>query len=412
VTGNNPMRYIQNWNDSYSSSNIGYWTWSNYRTDRHNNPTAFTTAIAKQAWLIEWVDYEVWDAFPNNPNMKTARLLWDPIDTTIRVIDKIWFKTRWWQDRRTYTSAMWLNNDTRSKMWRVEKENAIKNMYKHEWWNGSIFSANTDWDYSYIYKDFKAWLKPQYQESFDRIPEDKKSWVMAIVNWDSLISDIVKTRWPAWTKERQDILRYAQSIDPDFSMNTNKNRVSFKKDRDKDNVRWSVWWRTSINTALWHLADLMELSKELPEWTITKMNSVKNVLNKEFGDPAVTSFRINLDALAWELAKTYKGWVPTEWEIQEWKKNLAESFSQSQFEWAFDITAKLLSSKLTSMRYLYKSTMWKEYNQSLIDPDKRQMLVNAWINPDTIIHENITWEEQPINVWFSISNNYKPNFKK
>ena len=62
------------------------------RTDRHLNPTAFTTDIAEQAGLQEGVDYEKGDPFPKEEGgdrFHTAKLLKDPIDTTIKVIDKI-----------------------------------------------------------------------------------------------------------------------------------------------------------------------------------------------------------------------------------------------------------------------------------------------------------------------------------
>lgn len=45
------------------------------RTDRHSNPTAFTTDIAKQAGLVEGKDYSVGDAFGDNGQYNTAKLL-------------------------------------------------------------------------------------------------------------------------------------------------------------------------------------------------------------------------------------------------------------------------------------------------------------------------------------------------
>jgi hypothetical protein len=66
-----------------------------FRTDTHNNPTAFTTDIAKEAGLKLNVDYTVGDAFQAGAHqvLYTARLLGDPIETTIRVIDKVGFYT-------------------------------------------------------------------------------------------------------------------------------------------------------------------------------------------------------------------------------------------------------------------------------------------------------------------------------
>lgn len=64
------------------------------RTDRNNNPTAFTTAIAKEAGLNDGVDYEQGDPFQaGNQTYYTAKLLGDPLKLTIQVIDKIGFRT-------------------------------------------------------------------------------------------------------------------------------------------------------------------------------------------------------------------------------------------------------------------------------------------------------------------------------
>jgi hypothetical protein len=77
------------------------------RTDKHRNPTAFTTAVAKEAGLQEGVDYERGDSFTaNNVTYFTAHLLGDPILTTIRVINTIGFYTsagqpRWPQPEKT-----------------------------------------------------------------------------------------------------------------------------------------------------------------------------------------------------------------------------------------------------------------------------------------------------------------------
>lgn len=120
--------------------NYGFSTGEGMRTDRHNNPAAFTTDIAKQAGLVEGVDYVRGDAFPENPNMFTAKLLGNPIETTIRVIDKIGFQTQGGATRWTYTDSIpGANNAAWSKLGFAEKAQIIKDMYRHEGGNGSLF---------------------------------------------------------------------------------------------------------------------------------------------------------------------------------------------------------------------------------------------------------------------------------
>lgn len=64
------------------------------RADRHNNPAAFTTAIASNAKLILGVDYSVGDSFTDNGiTYYTAKLLGDPLAITVRVINALGFRT-------------------------------------------------------------------------------------------------------------------------------------------------------------------------------------------------------------------------------------------------------------------------------------------------------------------------------
>ena len=75
------------------------------RTDENNNPTAFTTDIAKEAGLVLGVDYEQGTPFasaiPGRP-FYTAKLLWDPIALTIRVINAVGFYTNLGSQRWSY----------------------------------------------------------------------------------------------------------------------------------------------------------------------------------------------------------------------------------------------------------------------------------------------------------------------
>jgi len=112
-----------------------------YRTDRHNNPTAFTTDIAKQAGLVEGVDYTVGDAFPNNDNFHTARLIGDPVQKTIDVIDNIGFYTASGQPRWNHTA---MSTSQWQSMTDAQKNATVKNMYRNEGGNGSLVGGVSD----------------------------------------------------------------------------------------------------------------------------------------------------------------------------------------------------------------------------------------------------------------------------
>lgn len=67
-----------------------------YRTDSHNNPTAFTTDLARQGGLEEGTDFITGDSFlsSSGKTLFTARLLGDPIQITLKLISKVSFYTQ------------------------------------------------------------------------------------------------------------------------------------------------------------------------------------------------------------------------------------------------------------------------------------------------------------------------------
>jgi hypothetical protein len=120
------------------SVNIGgFKSGEGMRTDRHNNPTAFTTDIAKQAGLVEGVDYVAGDPFSGGV---TAKLLGDPIETTIKVIDKIGFQTAKGNQRWSHTNY---SKDQWDKMTHEEKIGVVGSMYQKEGGNGSLIGLYT-----------------------------------------------------------------------------------------------------------------------------------------------------------------------------------------------------------------------------------------------------------------------------
>jgi len=106
------------------------------RTDRHNNPTAFTTDVARLAGLREGVDYTRGDPFGGG-QYYTARLTGDPIATTIRVIDKIGFYTQAGKPRWTYIDQIPQIKNWGSLSY-ADKASVIKQMYAREGGSGAL----------------------------------------------------------------------------------------------------------------------------------------------------------------------------------------------------------------------------------------------------------------------------------
>lgn len=94
-----------------------------FRTDNNRNPAAFTTDLAKQGQLIEGTDYEVGDSFVvGNQTYHTARILGDPLDTTIKLIDRVGFYTVMPHQRWTYMAIpfqLWQSLTLRQKQYTI-----------------------------------------------------------------------------------------------------------------------------------------------------------------------------------------------------------------------------------------------------------------------------------------------------
>ncbi len=104
------------------------------RTDANNNPAAFTTNIARQAGLIEGTNYVSGTSFdvPTSSSMMTlytARLLGDPVEITIRVIDAIGYYTHTGAPRWSYIAMPKFIWDSLSE---PHKRDVIGFHYQHE----------------------------------------------------------------------------------------------------------------------------------------------------------------------------------------------------------------------------------------------------------------------------------------
>lgn len=101
-----------------------------FRTDDNNNPTAFTTDLAAEAGLVLGTDYEQGDSFEAGGHTYfTAKLLGDPLQTTIILIDKVGFYTTMPHQRWTYMALpyhLWLNLNP------LQKAYTIGIMYQNE----------------------------------------------------------------------------------------------------------------------------------------------------------------------------------------------------------------------------------------------------------------------------------------
>jgi hypothetical protein len=110
-----------------------------FRTDRHNNPTAMTTEFASQGGLVEGRDFVRGDSFkgPDGKTYYTAKLLGDPIDITIKAIDQGGIYTKSGQARWAYINRIPKANHW-AAMTHQQKAAIVGKMYRMEGGSGRL----------------------------------------------------------------------------------------------------------------------------------------------------------------------------------------------------------------------------------------------------------------------------------
>ena len=123
-----------------------------FRTDRNNNPTAMTTDVAKSLGLVEGTDYVKGDSFKGDDGQTyyTAKLLGDPIDTTIKALDTAAangtgaFYTASGAQRWTHTG---ISDSDWQNMSADQKRQTVIDMYHKEGGSGSLSGELPKADY-------------------------------------------------------------------------------------------------------------------------------------------------------------------------------------------------------------------------------------------------------------------------
>jgi hypothetical protein len=184
------------WDDNWNLVSVWAsitWTWVwTMRTERNNNPTAMTVDVAKSLWWVEWVDYVQWDSFQTSDwrTLYTAKLLGDPIETTIKLLDNAastwrWaFYTKWWAQRRNHTAmsdAEWL------KLSPEEKQNVVLKMLQREWWDINKMAWYNQWAewtaWTWWYNEWLTEIYKQWRDKPDSASAVKDFWN---TYWDTI----------------------------------------------------------------------------------------------------------------------------------------------------------------------------------------------------------------------------------
>ena len=360
------------WDNDWNLIPIGWvtWTWvGTMRTERNNNPTAMTTDVAKSLWGVEWEDYVQWDSWTNDKwqTFYTAKLLGDPIETTIRLLDRAaetgrWaFYTKAWWQRWTHTAmsdADWLKLSPEEKQWVVLK------MLKNEW--GDI--AKMAW---YNWAGSNSWYDPEL-EWFFQIP----------------INKLTKDQWNRINKMWYDERTY-------LSMRNNY-LTGLAKNPD--------WTTVKILDTLWYLMT------NYP-WRLSLMSSwATQYLPTEYWED-MWDYKSYLDYIKQNLTMD---------NLTKLKANGATFGSLTEWEWPrIEASASRLSSSMSEEKFLeellniYNAYAEKSWMWNLTLDDINNMY--GWSNTTTTQTQTLNapwyvWEKLPeptVEDWSSIIESYR-----
>ena len=343
------------------------------RTERNNNPTAMTTDVAKSLWLVLGVDYEVWDPFTtaSGQTLYTARLLWDPIETTIKALDN-WarnpnthaFYTARWGKRWTHTA---MSDEAWLALSNEQKREIVYQMLQREWGkmeNMAYYLWTSGWNQSYDWFDLtyksayekylsweytNSWLESQAKAMWITTTQfDKQARAYANAKKQSSTGDL-QNKAATWT--RKDGTVFNLSDTPTFDtltydqrnivyqlLNLNKNPNTITKRQYGDdfekilsavleiNPNWSeadYWqadkvkkeWNTSSKngsnsrnwTAIATAMDIYNMADEIGNVNWKDWNWMMNKLKDKLSAEDYTRLSVNLEVLASEYAWALKG---------------------------------------------------------------------------------------------------------
>lgn len=142
--------------------------------------------------------------------------------------------------------------------------------------------------------------------------------------------------------------------------------------------------RDSLNRLIGHLSTLWNSAKELPAHDLTAANSVENFFRTKTGQPYAAKFNAKKQLVVNELERLVKQGVPTNFDVQQWDKNLNAAQSADQLDGVIrQAIPELVISPLDVMKDGYEMRMNKQIDRNkIIYPHTQKAIDNLGIKLD------------------------------
>ena len=367
------------------------WTWvAKMRTERNNNPTAMSTDVAKMLWGVLGVDYEIWDSWTSADwrVYYTAKLIGDPIETTIRLIDR-WiangidpFYRANWQGRWSYISKIGITKAKWQQMSPAEKAEIIKKMlqyeggsmenmlyYTQQWWTSTDW---TTWSGTGLWSGYDAELgyNPFWKDTYEKLLSENytKWWIeeTAAAKWITVQElqrqannfALAKSKWldvyDDWTRAVDETYWFILDKKPIYDAII---KANFK-------VPWTQ--QKAILQELWlNPNDPKAREKASSEAMKYQEYSKTNIDTRTSEILEALEYIIMQDAMKWQRSMMFWPWTTDEnWNYVEkwWNKLSAEDDTyRAYYEYLRD---NLTFDKLIELKKSW-ATFWALSNQEL-----------------------------------------------
>jgi len=308
------------------------------RTDRNNNPTAMTTDVAKNGG-VEGVDYVQGDPFTSNgKTYYTAKLLGDPIDTTVKAIDTMGFYTGSGNQRWTHTA---MDKATWDKLDTTGKRAVVASMYQKEGGNGSLLGTPT------IPTTTGSKATPEIQQIAREIVDGTRS-IDTLKTMPDILQNVINTEVVRLNKEKT-----SQETETDPA------KLAIKNSAGKKSLSvGGMTTQTGIEKTIQTFGQFEDLSKRIED---VKTGPISGLINKNPYSKTGAEVKAMITGLIPGLARGTYGEVGvlTDADIENYKKtvpNLSTPDSAKNFILA--MTAKMLTNSLKNKLSVSAKAGW------------------------------------------------------
>ena len=372
------------------------------RTERNNNPTAMIVEKVEALWWVLWVDYEIWDPFiwkDNNWNPHTyytAKLIWDPVEKTIELLDRALANWNpnifWWW---TYASKLWLTNDFWKNASDEQKRDTIYRMLQQEWWNMDNMSyyvnnpwvqwkSDTSW---YWYMWFDYWYDPALDSLFQQYSKSAKLWASS-----KAYQDIKNTFWyndsqiwemfRNWQKQKQNEWNQAwiDVLDDMAALWINLENAWRIKNWELD-INWTVWydplWMEILSWPLNASLDKLIAELKLQKMVTARSNNVSFWQVTEAEWKMIWDAATTLKQATW-LWSTDKDFTNAYKDLLNavWKATFHEDYSDGQ--WQQFVKDKQAWRTNVNIAILTNNTAWVRQSTTTADDAVDKTFQQAW----------------------------------